>query len=143
MTDREFKRLSRPQLIEIIYQLQVREEELMAENNKLKEQLEDKRVRMEQAGNIAEAILGIHGVMQSAQDAAQQYIDEVRTMRDETQAECDKQRRQTQAECEEQVQQARQKGENLIRRAIALIGINESVLDVFLRESKEDAGEQT
>ena len=35
MTDKEFKRLSRSQLIEIIYQLQIKQEELTADNEKL------------------------------------------------------------------------------------------------------------
>ena len=143
MTDREFKRLTRPQLIEIIYQLQLREEELSAENQKLKDQLEDKRIRLEQSGNIAEAVLGIHNVMQTAQDAAQLYLDEIRAMRDETQAQCDEQLQQTQAQCDEQLQQAREEGAAIISRAVKLLGIDPSVLDLFLRESKEETGDQT
>jgi len=88
MTDREFKRLSRAQLIEIIYQLQLKEEELTAENRKLKEQLEDKRIRIHQAGNIAEAALEIHNVMHAAQNAAEQYLEEIRIMRTEAEAAC-------------------------------------------------------
>ena len=57
MTDREFKRLSRSQLIEIIYQFQLKQDELIAENARLAKALEEKRLRIEQAGNIAEAAL--------------------------------------------------------------------------------------
>lgn len=77
MTDKEFKRLRRAQLIEIIYQLQLKEEELIAENEKLSKELEDKRIRVNKAGNIAEASLEIHNVMQAAQDAAEHYLDEM------------------------------------------------------------------
>ena len=35
MTDKEFKRLSRSQLIDIIYQFQLKQEELTVENEKL------------------------------------------------------------------------------------------------------------
>ena len=63
MTDKEFKRLSRPELIDIIYQLQLRQETLTAENQKLKQQLEDRRMRIQEAGNIAEASLNIHNVL--------------------------------------------------------------------------------
>ena len=90
MTDKEFKRLTRPQLIDIIYQLQLKEEELIAENKKLQEQLESKRIRMEQVGNIAEAALEVNNVMQAAQSAAEQYLKEIRLMREE--AEDEKQR---------------------------------------------------
>ena len=59
MTDKEVKRLSRSQLIEIIYQLQTREEELTDKNRRLEEELHSKRIRMENAGNIAEAALAL------------------------------------------------------------------------------------
>lgn len=77
MTDKEFKRLSRPQLIEIIYQFQLKLEELTAENERLSKDLADKRLRVEDAGNIAEAALSIHNVFSAAQDAAAHYIEEM------------------------------------------------------------------
>ena len=77
MTDKEFKRLSRPQLIEIIYQLQLKLEEMTAENEKLSQELADKRLRVDDVGNIAEAALGIHNVFSAAQDAAAHYIEEI------------------------------------------------------------------
>ena len=88
MTDKEFKRLNRSQLIDIIYQLQVKQEELMEENRKLKEEVQEKRIRLRQAGNIAEASLAIHNVMQAAQDAATQYLEEIRLMQEETAEQC-------------------------------------------------------
>ena len=78
MTDKEFKRLSRSQLIEIIYQLQIKQEELAADNEKLSQALADKRLRISKAGNIAEAALEIHNVMQAAQEAAEHYKEEMR-----------------------------------------------------------------
>ena len=83
MTDKEFKRLNRSQLIEIIYQLQLRQEEMTAENERLSKELEDKRIRVDKAGNIADAALEINNVMQAAQSAAAQYLDEMRLRADE------------------------------------------------------------
>ena len=83
MTDKEFKRLSRSQLIEIIYQLQLKQEELTAENERLSNALEDKRIRVSEAGNLAEASLEIHHVLQAAQDAAAHYQEEMRLRADE------------------------------------------------------------
>lgn len=88
MTDKEFKRLSRAQLIDIIYQLQLKLEEVSAENQRLNAALEDKRVRMDRAGSIADAVLEIHQVMRSAQNAADQYLEEIRRMREEAEDEC-------------------------------------------------------
>ena len=79
MTDKEFKRLSRSELIEIIYQLQLKQEELAADNEKLEKALADRRIRVNKAGNIAEAALELHNVMQSAQDAADHYVEETKT----------------------------------------------------------------
>ena len=78
MTDKEFKRLSRSQLIDIIYQLQLKQEELTTENEKLLKALSDKRLRVSNAGSIAEAALEVHNVIQAAQDAADHYVEEVK-----------------------------------------------------------------
>ena len=82
MTDKEFKRLSRSQLIDIIYELQLKQEELAAENERLSKALADKRLRISQVGNLAEAALEIHNVMQAAQEAAEHYLEEVRLRAD-------------------------------------------------------------
>ena len=82
MTDKEVKRLSRSQLIEIIYQLQTREEELTDKNRRLEEELRSKRIRMENAGNIAEAALELNDVFRSAQNAAAQYLSEIQIVRE-------------------------------------------------------------
>ena len=92
MTDKEFKRLTRSQLIDIIYQLQLNEEKLMDENKKLKEALEDKRIRIEKAGSIAEAAIEINNVMQAAQNAADQYLKEIECMYEEMHKEVEEER---------------------------------------------------
>lgn len=100
MTDKEFKRLSRPQLIEIIYQFQIKLEELTQENQTLNAALEDKRLRITQAGNIAQAALEVNNVMQSAQNAAQQYLDEIQALYAEIDEECEAIRRKANAEAQ-------------------------------------------
>lgn len=107
MTDKEFKKLSRSQLIDIIYQFQLKQEELIAENERLTKELADKRLRMTQAGNIAEAALAVNNVMQHAQDAAQQYLDEIRAMHSELEEECNGIRRKAMEEAAEIIAQAR------------------------------------
>ena len=107
MTDREFKRLSRSQLIEIIYQFQLKQDELIAENERLSRELADKRLRIAQAGNIAEATLAVNNVMQGAQNAAQQYLDEIHAMRSEAEAECRRMREHAKAEADAIIAQAR------------------------------------
>lgn len=123
MTDKEFKRLTRSQLIDIIYQLQLREKELVAENQKMKIELEDKRIRMQQAGNIAEAVLGINNVMQAAQNAAEQYLDEIRTMRAETES-----------SCKHMLEEARQEAAAVVAQAKARQRTYDSAVEAILEE---------
>ena len=87
MTDKEFKRLSRAQLIEIIYQLQLQIDKLDEEKQELESELKDKRLRLSNAGNIAEAALEINDCFCSAQNAAEQYLNEIKAIREETEAE--------------------------------------------------------
>lgn len=77
MTDKEFKKLSRSQLIEIIYQLQKNEEETKKEIDALKAELESKRLKIEKAGSIAEAVVGLNDIFLNAQNAADQYLEEI------------------------------------------------------------------
>ena len=87
MTDREFKRLSRSQLIEVIYQLQLQIDKLNEDNKALEEALNDKRLRIGNAGNLAEAALEMNNCFENAQKAADQYLNEIIAIRDETEAE--------------------------------------------------------
>ena len=87
MTDKEFKRLSRAQLIEIIYQLQLQIDKLSELTQELESELKDKRLRLSNAGNIADAALEINNCFRSAQNAAEQYLNEIKAIREEAEAE--------------------------------------------------------
>ena len=100
MTDKEFKRLSRAQLIDIIYKLQLEIDKVNEEKQELERKLEDKRLRLQSAGNIAEAALEINDCFRSAQNAAEQYLNEIKAIREETEAERQRILAQAQAEAE-------------------------------------------
>ena len=78
MDDKEFRKLRREDLIEIIYQYQRREQRLTQENEMLRAQLEDRRIRMEKTGSIAEAALALSGIFAAAQKAADLYLQSVK-----------------------------------------------------------------
>ena len=123
MTDKEFKRLSRSQLIDIIYQLQLKQKELENENQKLKEDLANKRIRIRQAGNIAEASLAIHNVMEAAQDAATQYLEEIRNMRNETER-----------KCQRLLEKAREEADNIIAQGPKADPSVDAALEEIIKE---------
>lgn len=87
MTDKEFKRLSRAQLLDVIYQLQLQVDELTEQNQALKTELRDKRLRIDNAGTLAEAALEINNCFKNAQNAADQYLNEIKAIREEAEAE--------------------------------------------------------
>ena len=123
MTDKEFKRLSRAQLIDIIYQLQIKQEELTSENAKLKAELADKRIRLKQTGNIAEAALELNNVMQSAQAAAEQYLEEIRIMQQETRE-----------KCQLLLEQAKKDADTIVAQAKKEYPSSNAALEVIIRE---------
>ena len=100
MTDKEFKRLTRAQLIDIIYQLQLEIDKLNEQKQALEKELADKRLRLSNAGNIAEAALEINDCFRSAQNAAEQYLNEIKAIREETEAQRKRILAETKAEAE-------------------------------------------
>ena len=69
MADRELRRMHRAELIEIIYALKQSEDQLKAQNAALTAQLQDRQLRLESAGSIAQAALELNNVFAAAQAA--------------------------------------------------------------------------
>lgn len=90
MTDKEFKKLNRSELIEIIYQLQKNEQSYIDEIKLLRSQLETKNFKISNAGSIAEAALSLSGIFEEAQKTADIYLDEIRTVNEEGKKEAQK-----------------------------------------------------
>lgn len=86
MTNKELKRMSRADLIEIIYQYKRRNDDLTEDNEKLRKQLNDRIVKIEQAGSIADAVLALNNVFEAAQQAADDYLDSLRSSDKENEA---------------------------------------------------------
>lgn len=83
MTDKEFRKLKRGDLIAIIYEYQKRQEELVKEIGELRAQLESKNLKINKAGSIAEAVVGLDLLFETAQKTADDYIEQVRLANEE------------------------------------------------------------
>ena len=118
MTDKEFRRLTREELVDIIYELQKTQEQLRAENEELKKQLADKELKMENAGSIAEAALALNGVFEAAQEAADQYLAQVRAANERTQSVCDRVIANAQRRAAEIVKQAQDEAARTAEEAL-------------------------
>lgn len=80
MTDKELRKLSRKDLLQMLIE---QSQEVQALREKLSEAeaaLADRTIAIDQAGSIAEAALQLNGIFQVAQDSCQQYIDNVRQL---------------------------------------------------------------
>ena len=80
MTDKELQKLSRSALLEMLLEQSRENDRLRAQVEKLARQLSDRQFKIDQAGSIAEASMQINQVFESAQAAAEQYLENIRTL---------------------------------------------------------------
>jgi len=78
MTDKELKRLSRANLLEMLLAQVEENKKLKARLEEMQAQLDDRRIKLDEAGSIAEAALQLNGVFQAAEAAAAQYLENIR-----------------------------------------------------------------
>lgn len=89
MADKELKRMNRGELIEIIYQYRIQVDDLTAQVKKLTDELDERRLRMEKAGSIAEAAISVNKVFEAAQQAAEQYLYSIKSANEENEESAD------------------------------------------------------
>ena len=75
MTERELRRLSRTDLLELLVAQRRENEQLRVILDQTQAQLADRTIKIDNAGSIAEASLQLGGVFEAAQDAADLYLD--------------------------------------------------------------------
>lgn len=80
MTDKELKKLSRAELLELLLESNRENERLRKQLEKAKGLLANRAIEIENAGSIAEAALALNGVFEAAQKAADQYLENVRRL---------------------------------------------------------------
>lgn len=136
MTDKELRKLTRHELLEIMLEQSEKLDEQRKEIRKLQRELEDKRIPLENAGNIAEAALGINKVFASAQKSADQYLENIGKMAEETEL--------LKKEEEEIVEMARSNAKAIEDKAKEdaerIVKEAQETAESLLREAREKAG---
>lgn len=128
MKDKELRKLSRKDLLEMLL-AQSREVEALKEQlKKSSEKLEDRRIMINNAGSIAEASLRLNGVFEAAQKAAEQYMENL----------------QKQAEiCAGMERESRDRAENLLseakRKCRAMESETQKKCDFMVKIAQEQA----
>ena len=80
MTDKELRRLSRRELLEMMISLTEENEKLKIRLEQAEARLRNRRIMIDNAGSIAEAALQLNHVFEDADRAVQQYLENVRRM---------------------------------------------------------------
>ena len=78
MTDKELRRLSRRELLEMLIEQEVENQRLRSELEAAKAEIENRAIVLDNAGSMAEASLRLSGVFEAADAAAKQYLESIR-----------------------------------------------------------------
>lgn len=100
MNSKELKKLSRNDLLEMLLALRKENDHLRRKLDEAQKQLEDRSIRIANAGNLAEAALSLNGVFEAAQEACEQYMLNVRRQ-------CDRMELQARERCDAMLAEAR------------------------------------
>lgn len=100
MTDNELRKLSRGDLLELLLQQSTELQELKAKLEEAESALQDRRLKLDQAGSIAEAALQLNGVFEAAQMACSQYMDNIEHLSQRQEEICQRRERESQAKAE-------------------------------------------
>lgn len=106
MTDRELKKLTRTELLEMLLVQTEEVERLQQEVLSLQARLNERDLNLAQAGNIAEAALRMNSVFETAQAAADQYLENIAQLEKKTMDNCLLLKKRTKQECLKMVRQA-------------------------------------
>ena len=89
MTEKELRKLSRVDLLELLLTQTRETERLKQKIHELEEKLEQRQYRLAEVGSLAEAMLEVNNVVAAAQAAADQYLENIAAMEAETRQRCE------------------------------------------------------
>lgn len=93
MTDKELKRMSRAELLELLIEQMEENERLRQKLDKAIALLKDRQITLQKAGSIAKAALELNKVFEAADAAAKQYVESVCHLVDEKMQSADERKR--------------------------------------------------
>lgn len=88
MTDKELKRLSRSELLEMLIAQMEENEKLKICLKKMQEKANNRQIAIDRAGSIAEAAMELNGVFEAAQAVAAQYLENIQRLENEQEIIC-------------------------------------------------------
>ena len=121
MKQTDLRGLSRGELLELLVQQGEEMERLKERLVECEQQLENKKLAMDEAGSIAEAAIKLNGVFEAAQTASTQYLENIQQLVEEqkerteqanrmlikVEADCAAMRTETKRQCDKMLEKAK------------------------------------
>lgn len=144
MNNKELKKLSRKDLLEIILAQTNRIEDLETENKKLTAELNSKKIDIESSGSLAEAVVKLSGIFDLAQKTADEYVSLVKVntkkqetkMKKELEKEKNKIIKRTIKECDKKKQEADNYMKDVELKVKNFIESNNANITIGVRKTK-------
>ena len=106
MTEKELRRLSRTDLLELLLAQRRENEQLRCILDQTQAQLADRTIQIDNAGSIAEASLQLSGIFNAAQDSCQYYLDNIKLLSERQNEICQQMEAETKEKCDRMVAEA-------------------------------------
>ena len=111
MKDRELRRLSRTDLLELLLAQRKENEQLRCILDETQSQLADRTIKIDNAGSIAEASLQLSGIFTAAQDSCQYYMENIKLLSERQTKICQQMEVETREKCDRMVAEAELKAQ--------------------------------
>lgn len=83
MTDRELRKLSRRELLELLDKQSQENDRLRSELNRVQAELADRRIPLDEIGTMLQAAQRLGCILQEADDAAAPYLERIRRAKEQ------------------------------------------------------------
>ena len=111
MTEKELRKLGRGDLLNLLLEQSRENQQLREQLQAAQDALADRTICIDQAGSIAEASLQLNGVFQAAEQACQQYTENVMQLRQRQEERCAQREKESQEKAAQIVDDARKQAE--------------------------------
>ena len=150
MTERELRRLSRADLLELLVAQRRENEQLRCILDQTQAQLADRTIQIDKAGSIAEASLQLSGIFNAAQDSCQYYMDNIRLLSERQSQVCQQMEQETKEKCDRMVAEAELKAQQCwencsvkIKQLVASFEGLQQVMDLYSSLQKKSSQPET
>lgn len=151
MTEKELRKLKRAELLEMLIQLKKENDSLSVQLDRAKEELKERKIKIANAGSIAEAALQLNEVFEAADRAAAQYLESLggamqnvrvpqtqnsENLEAETREKCRKMLAETEAKCQAMEKQTEERCRALMKKMKAFCDANPGLAEAMKRSVK-------